>query len=128
MANGTEKPIRSVKPGDLVLSAAGYPVPVAEVLSETYYGSVIGIGYQDEGAVTATASQVFLTDRGLVDAELLVPGDRLQTPSYGLGKVLLWDIEVTHHIPFEGDLYYLVVACDDTYVAGGVSVKHGRWV
>lgn len=129
MADKTARNIKDVKQGDRVLSAAGRDMPVADVLWESYDSDVIRVDYQDEGTVYATPGQLFLTDRGPVLASALVVGDRLQTPFYGEeDRSVYWDVDATRHVFYAGDVCALVIACDGSYVADGVSVVHGYMV
>lgn len=127
MADGTERPIRDVRPKDVVLSSSGTDISVVSANSLAYDSDIIEVIYQDSGLVRATPAHPFLTDRGAVSASSLVPGDRLHTPQYSEGGLVLWEVEATHRVPYDGMAYYLVLSCDDSYVAGGVAVKHGMF-
>lgn len=123
MANKAEKPIKDVKPGDIVLSANGRPITVSDVLWDPYDFDVVRVDYQDAGTILATPDQFFVTDRGSIPAASLVVGDRLRTPSYGdHGRWIYWEVEATSHASCDGDVYSLIVNSKEAYVAGGVAV------
>lgn len=124
MSDGTERSIRSIGPGMMVVAGDGQPARVEKVISNQYEGSLIAIEYQDEGFVVATLDQPFITDRGSIFASMLVPGDKLVTPDTSGGEFSYWDVLSVRTIPYRGSVGDLVLDRDGRYVAGDVLVGH----
>lgn len=125
MADRTEKLIADIVKGDCVLSGGGDESVVVSVVALDYEGSLVRVKYQDNGLVVATPGQIFVTERGNVPASSLVPGDRLETPYYGAGWLVFWEVESSEHFLYQGKVRGLRLDGPGhaTYCAGGVLAR-----
>lgn len=148
MEDGRRVPIGEIQPKDKVLTYYGRPASVVRVRHhgcnscEVYSIRLVGQPQAEicphELLIHTTAHQIFRTQRGLVDMDDLVPGDRLITANY---TVYDWpegttvnqarstyyppntlEVEECYHIFSDGNVCSLVLHDDDNYIAAGVYV------
>jgi len=124
MADGTEKAIKHVKLGDVVMGQNEYGVMKPNVVTKLYHHQYEENNMEEfkilrvNGHLQMTPEHPVFTQRGIVDAGDLRLGDTLTTTD---GTVSISSIEEAPRIP---QVYNLRVYPDHTYFANGIKVHN----
>ena len=116
MADGSERPICDVRPGDLVLAPAGSPVRVVDVL-RGYEEELVRLDFSSGRSLLLTGSHPVATESGMKRADEVVLADRLCGGRGEAGGIV-------HHyaVPGHFEVCNLVLEGGDAFIAEGVAV------